>query len=416
MNFPLRAFAYSLGSIGLASLLGLSACDSGSSTNTPLNSGGSGGASGGQTASGGSSNGGSAASGGGSASGGGATGGQGNTETFLAVGMGSWASSGQGSVALYRMNDETQGFELKDSLDLGDLESYGVFSHDGSRLFVADEAGQSLRCLEIDYASSELSELDEKSVDGGPVYLSLDAPGTHLLVAYYNQGRVDVFPIDAACKIGELTDSETTGQYAHSIVLSPDGNFAYVSNKGANTISQFSYDEDTGELEALTPTEIARAGGPRHFTFATSGDFAYGVNETASTVTAFSVTSGALSELTTVSNVTPGFAGTLSGAHIALSRDGKNLFSANRSEGQSTINSFPLEEDGTPGALRSVSSEGSTPRNFAVHPTKDYLVVANQDSNSLVPFRIAADGSLTAGTPVSTTENPFWVGFWVVSD
>jgi 6-phosphogluconolactonase len=35
-----------------------------------------------------------------------------------------------------------------------------------------------------------------------------------------------------------------------------------------------------------------------------------------------------------------------------------------------------------------VSTKGKTPRNFAIDPTGRYLLVANQESNGIVVFRI----------------------------
>ena len=45
---------------------------------------------------------------------------------------------------------------------------------------------------------------------------------------------------------------------------------------------------------------------------------------------------------------------------------------------------------GTPTPIQYVSTEGKTPRGFGIDPTGSYLIAGNQDSNSLVVFRIDA--------------------------
>ena len=51
------------------------------------------------------------------------------------------------------------------------------------------------------------------------------------------------------------------------------------------------------------------------------------------------------------------------------------------------------------------STQGGTPRNFAIDPSGEYLLVANQDSDTIVSFRI--DGESGALEPTgAVTEIP----------
>ena len=56
-----------------------------------------------------------------------------------------------------------------------------------------------------------------------------------------------------------------------------------------------------------------------------------------------------------------------------------------------------------------VSTQGKTPRNFAIDPSGAFLLAANQDSNSIVVFRIdQSTGALTpTGREFSTSPRPY---------
>ena len=61
-------------------------------------------------------------------------------------------------------------------------------------------------------------------------------------------------------------------------------------------------------------------------------------------------------------------------------------------------------------ALGHQSTEGKTPRNFGIDPTGAYLIVANQDADSLVVFRIdPKTGELTPTGNVVEVPKPVCV-------
>ncbi len=72
-------------------------------------------------------------------------------------------------------------------------------------------------------------------------------------------------------------------------------------------------------------------------------------------------------------------------AHIVVSPDGRFVYGSNRvREGEGSIACFAV--DPLTGALALVShtpSGGVTPRNFCLHPSGDWLVVANAGSNNV---------------------------------
>jgi 6-phosphogluconolactonase len=73
------------------------------------------------------------------------------------------------------------------------------------------------------------------------------------------------------------------------------------------------------------------------------------------------------------------------------------------------------EIDGNTGRLRCVgheSTQGSTPRNFAIDPSGAFLLAANQNTDNVVTFRIdPRSGKLAATGQITKVPTPVCVKF-----
>jgi 6-phosphogluconolactonase len=150
-------------------------------------------------------------------------------------------------------------------------------------------------------------------------------------------------------------------------VYSPDNRFAFVADVGLDRIFVYRLDAATGAVSPHNPPYFSGqpGRGPRHLAIRQDGKFLYANNETASSVTAFSATNGVLKELQTVTSLPADFRGRNSTAEIQIDPAGK-------------------------------STQGKTPRNFSLDPTGSYLFAANQNSGTIVLFRVErATGRLT---------------------
>jgi 6-phosphogluconolactonase len=76
------------------------------------------------------------------------------------------------------------------------------------------------------------------------------------------------------------------------------------------------------------------------------------------------------------------------------------LYLSNR--GANVISIFSVAADGKIKLIGQQSTQGNTPRNFMIDPKGEFLFVANQDSDTIVLFRInQKTGKLTpTGKPV----------------
>jgi 6-phosphogluconolactonase len=68
---------------------------------------------------------------------------------------------------------------------------------------------------------------------------------------------------------------------------------------------------------------------------------------------------------------------------------------------------FRIGDDGGLTLVEHVPTRGRTPRDFSIDPSGQWLVAANQDSNTLAVFRIdLATGRLTPTGPLTDIGSP----------
>jgi 6-phosphogluconolactonase len=125
--------------------------------------------------------------------------------------------------------------------------------------------------------------------------------------------------------------------------------------------------------------------------FRPDGRFAYVLNEMNSTVTAYAYDpkSGALKELQTLRTLPEAYDGPNSCAEVDVHPSGKFLYASNR--GHNSVVLFEVHPDkGTLTFVEEQGTGGKIPRHFGIEPSAKHLVIANQDSDSLLVCRIDA--------------------------
>src|SRR5690606_20758278 len=98
-----------------------------------------------------------------------------------------------------------------------------------------------------------------------------------------------------------------------------------------------------------------------------------------------------LTEINSVSSLPAGYAGKAQAAHIQLSADGTLVYVSNR--GPQTIGVFRIAPDGSVGEVQQVPTGGEWPRFFLL--LGRHLLACNQNSDDIVVFDVAADGTLS---------------------
>lgn len=272
--------------------------------------------------------------------------------------------------------------------------------------------GDTVRAFAIEKQSHNLTFLNEQPLGGffGSAHLAIDKTGKWLIVGNYLAGSINVLPVKSDGSLGEVTQTiqhegksvhpeRQTKPYVHSINFSPNNKDVFVADLGLDKIMAYTLNAQTGQLTPSNPAFVAtRPGsGPRHFTFHPNGKFTYVVNEIDATVTGFTYKNGVLEIIQTVNNLPEDYKGRKWAADIHISPDGKFLYASNRAEHES-LSIFKIDKK--TGKLTLVghqSVNGKTPRNFAIDPTGNFVLVANQDSDNITIFkRDKKTGKLTA--------------------
>ena len=334
--------------------------------------------------------------------------------TFVYVGT--YTRGESKGIYLYKL--QTQNLEVSQNQTLvpvglaAEISNPSFLEIDAKRklLFAVNEMGQfdgkptgAVSSFSIDPATGKLSLLNQQPSHGsGPCHLVMDGEGRNVLVANYGSGSVAVLPVSADGRLGEATDVEQhagksvnpdrqQGPHAHCVTLDPENRFAFVCDLGLDKVMIYRYDAAEGKLTPHEPAfaAVKPGAGPRHMAFRPDGRFAYVINELDSTITSFAYDdeAGTLKEVQTVSTLPPYFDGPNTTAEIAVHPNGDYVYASNR--GHESVVLFEVDEDeGTLTYVEEQGTGGRKPRHFELDRRGQHLIIANQDTNTLLVCRI----------------------------
>jgi 6-phosphogluconolactonase len=283
--------------------------------------------------------------------------------------------------------------------------SYLTLNSKKDRLYSVseEEANEgSVAAFIIHSPSDELVYVNEhSSLGGAPCHIVMDQSEKFLFVSNYNGGNVNLFPLLEDGRIGVILDNvihsgeglQSNPQavsHPHSVVVSPSNQFFIVPDLGLDTIFTYRIDK-SNKLKQHNKVKVKKGAGPRHFVFHPAGEFGYVINELNSTITVFSYNddNGILAEIQSITTLPMDYTGTNSCADIHISKDGQFLYGSNR--GHDSIAVYAInQENGHLAFIEHTKTKGQTPRNFVLDPSGKFLLVANQNSNSIVTFEIDA--------------------------
>lgn len=277
----------------------------------------------------------------------------------------------------------------------------------------------------IDPGSGELSYLGVQGARGTiSAYITMDSQSRAALVANYWSGTVAMFPARADGALAEAsavdqhegTGPDTArqeGPHAHCIVVSPDDRFAFSADLGTDSIYGYRLDYEGMAMERTAELKLPAGSGPRHFVFAPKGRHAYVICELDSTIAAlgYDAATGELSYIDSVPLLPADFAGESHCADIGVHPSGRFVYGSNR--GHDSIAMFEVDaESGRLELIGHRSTDGATPRNFAISPDGRHLLVANQDSDNVVTMPIDPEsGQLGETSSVSDVPTPVCLKF-----
>ncbi|WP_350223402.1 lactonase family protein [Leclercia adecarboxylata] len=286
---------------------------------------------------------------------------------------------------------------------------------DGNRLYVASEVEQGVvQALRIDEAGNVHLLNEVASGGAGPVSLSFTPNGRYLLVANYGGGTVAVLPVNADGSLSEASDihlhrgepgaakpaaavegsfaiSGHSAPHAHMIAADPHSGAIFATDLGLDRIYQYQFDDQNGRLIPDDPPFIpasSAGAGPRHFVFTPQGEGLWLINEEASTLTYYQrdPVSGRLHEGKSWSALPAGYKGTSFASGLVLSRDGRQLYVANRLH--NSIAHFTVTSEGELIHQDDVWTRGDYPRTLTLDRDGRWLYVLNQRSDNITRFSV----------------------------
>jgi len=276
--------------------------------------------------------------------------------------------------------------------------------------------------MSIDRATGALKELSNvDSTGGGPTFLSYDRRSHTVFVSNFGGGQVATIPVghdgrlSAAASIqtdyGRGPSPKQNMPHAHGATLDPSGHFLVNPDMGADRIFVYRFDAASRRLSPADPPfeTTGPATGPRHIVFSSDGRHLFALIELSGEVRSFDWdgSSGRLKPVQTLALDPPDYKGTRSGGEIILSADGRFVYATNRA--RNMVVAFAVNpNNGTLRQVQEINAGGGRPRSIGIDPSRHWLLVANEDSQTLNVFKVdIVTGKLSpAGDPIPIEYKP----------
>lgn len=329
--------------------------------------------------------------------------------------VGTFTSEGAKGIYLCEFDAVTGGISLKETFRGIDNPSFLKISPDRKYLYVVNRSTKEIEPLSGYVSAYEIGEngtlkfLNKQLSNGAdPCHVDVSKDGKFVAVANYGGGSTAMYNVsDNGSLLPAVTVIKNEGfsinkvrqtkPYAHSIKFSPFGNEVFSADLGTDQLNIYVLENDKLIQSKQKFAKTVQGSGPRHFDFHPDGETIFVINELNSTITTFKMKDGKWADHQSISTLPTDFKGVSYCADIHISADGKYVYGSNR--GHNSIAVFEIEkETKTLKAAGFVSVEGDWPRNFAISPDRNFLLVANQKSGNITVFKINKE----TGMPVFT--------------
>ena len=330
--------------------------------------------------------------------------------------IGTYTNTTSKGIYIYDFNSQTGEATWVSNTDSVTNPSWVTVSNDHKFVYAVNETNGAnpgrVTAYSFDKSNGTLHFINTTPSGGDdPCYIATSSDNKWLTVANYSSGTASVFPINGNGSVKPYSQlihdtiyrepGDSAIPHVHETVFSPDEKFLLTPDLGLDKVMIYKFDPSKEQpLILSTPPSVASAkgSGPRHIVFASNKKYAYLIHELSGTVTTYSYENGTLSPIQDVPTFPKDFSGIKDAAEIIISPDGKFLYASDRGD----INQIAIFSiDANSGKLTfkgNQSSLGSHPRNFMIDPTGNFLLVANQDSESIFIFKIDKETGLLTKT------------------
>jgi 6-phosphogluconolactonase len=322
-----------------------------------------------------------------------------NGKFYLLVGTYTNGCESKG-IYVYEFDSNTGDFSFKNASENTVNPSYLTVSDDNKFVYSVNENGAQSKVSSFGFEASSgkldlLNSQDSRGAD--PCYIINDEK--NVIVANYSGGNISVFGKNNDGSISEAKQviqhygkgsdpKRQEGPHVHMVHFSPDNKFVLSNDLGNDKIYSYEYNSSSVNmpLKLKDSISLSPGSGPRHLTFSKDGKYVYVLQELNGALTTFCYSKGKLKKVSETTILAKDFKGTFTSADIHMSPDGKFLYASNRGEANN-ISTFKIVKKGKLESKGQTSTLGKGPRNFAIDPTGDFLLVAHQYTNDIVIFK-----------------------------
>ena len=296
--------------------------------------------------------------------------------------------------------------------------SFFIAHPNGKWLYAVSETGKdshgvlgSVWSFRFIHEPFSIQPINQRTSSGDwPCHLQLDATGSWLIATNYGTGTAAIYPLQPDGSLGEMTDfvqHHGTGPnaarqerpHAHSSIFTPDNRFAIIADLGIDQLVIYEFESSTGKLLLRSSVNTTPGAGPRHLAFHPNGKWMYAANELNCTITKYDydAANGTLIERHSLSTLPVDSPENIV-ADIHVSANGERVYISNR--GHNSIAVYDIGPDGNLTLVKIPTCGGNWPRNFALSPSGQFLLVANQYSNEVCVLPIR-EGLEALGAPAA---------------
>ena len=320
-------------------------------------------------------------------------------------------------VYVYSMNKETGALSYRNVSESIISPSYIAVHPNGKNVYAVNEydGGEeefaAVTALEYNPEDHSLSFLNEVSSLGQyPCHVSIDNSGRFVMAANYVGGSVVMYPIEEGGFLGEYSSYKKheggsshprqEAPHAHQIVQHPRLGFVTAVDLGADKLYEYKLDTLSMSLDFVREYPNGpKMSGPRHIAFHPTLDVSYTLNELIGSIEVTTLRDSLryFGNMQVISTQENGDKRDAASAAIKIHPSGKFLYASNRGE-LNDIAIFSIGEKGQLTPIGRQSTLGEVPRDFEIDPSGKFMLVANQNSDSIVTFEIDQETGLLLET------------------
>ena len=324
--------------------------------------------------------------------------------------VGTYTQKGSKGIYVYNFDTTTgKAIELSHTDSIVSPE-FLALTKDHQFVYAANETKDGMISA-FSFKDNKLKLLQQKLVHADdPCYISLSPDEHNIVLANYSSGSITQFHRFADGLISNAQQiiqhqgksvhpTRQEKAHVHGAFFTPNGNYLLTPDLGMDQVSIYPY-----HANASLPLDIKNAktiqskpgAGPRHLAFSKNGNYLYVSEELSGSVGVYRFVNGKANLLQNVFTHPASYKGEPGTADIHLSPDGKYLYVSNRGE-ENNIAVFPVLSTGVldDKKMQLFSTLGKRPRNFTISNDGNWLLVANQDTDNIIVYKInKANGAL----------------------